>query len=205
MFGGRFNRLMIFIYDPGREKNMLRDFRVLLTILPIVLLCGAAWSTPLLNAFIYPDEEIIQLIIQIDDERLDEALFTALESLTEMGVANIIICEFQRIEAPLGGYLIDGLCDLVIDGDNFSTFRIGIEDDAEDEPFVFIARGTDDNDAVIWFPEPGPDYVPDANQVMPETFLAYEFLIGRYEFENLENEYPHPETVDFGEYNEEQI
>lgn len=175
---------------------MLSNFRVLLTALPMVLLCGAAGSTPPLDDFIYPDEEIIEAIIQINDERLDEALFTAIECLTEMGVENIIICRFQRIEAPLGGYLIDGLCNLIIDGSSFSTFRVGMEDGAEDKPFVFIARGTDVNDAVIWFPEPGPDYVPDVNHVMPETFLSYEFLTGRDEFENLENEFPRPESVD---------
>ncbi|MCK4806957.1 MAG: hypothetical protein KAT09_04890 [Candidatus Aegiribacteria sp.] len=175
---------------------MLRDLRVLLTILPIVLLCGAAWSTPPLDDFIYPDEEIIESIIQINDERLDEALFTALESLTEMGVANIIICRFQRIEAPLGGYLIDGLFNLKIKGKNYSTFRIGIEDGEPDTFFTFMARGIDHNSNAIWYPLPGPDYMPEENQVTPESFFTYEFLIDRDEFENLENEFPRLESVD---------
>lgn len=173
---------------------------VIRSVLTVVVLCSTTFSSqPTLVDFIHPDCGIIESIIQTDDEHLDAALFAALERLTGMGGENILVCRCHRIEAPLGGYLIDGLCCLIIDGSSFSTFRIGIEDGAEDKPFVFIARGTDDNDDVIWFPEPGPDYVPDVNHVMPEAFLSYEFLIDRDEFENLENEFPRPETVDFEE------
>lgn len=174
--------------------------RLLLSVMTVFLLCGSALSSsPSLDDFIYPDNEITESILQIDDEHLDAALYAAFERLTEMGGDSILVCRFQRIEAPLGGYLVDGLCHLNIDGNNYSTFRIGIEDGVEDKHFIFIAMGTDENDAIIWYPEPGPDYIPNSNQIIPESFLTYEFLMNRNEFENLENEFPRPDADNSGE------
>ncbi len=178
---------------------MLHDYKALLTALPILLLYGTAGSTPPLEDFIYPDTEIISSIIQLDDDRLISALYQAFDGLTALGGESILVCRFHRIEAPLGGYLIDGLFNLEIEGLNYTTFRIGIEDGESNYFFALIARGMDSDSNVIWYPAPGPDYVPENNQVTPEDFLTYEFLIDRDEFENLENEFLRPETVDLEE------
>ena len=161
-----------------------------------VLLYGTALSSsPQLGDFIHPDCGIIESLMQNSNEYLDNALFDAFERLTGTGGEDIFICRCHRIEAPLGGYLIDGLFRLEMNGKNYSTFRIGIEDAEPDTFFTFIARGMDQYSDVIWYPEPGPDYIPQENQVTPESFFTYEFLIDRDEFENLENEFAYPETV----------
>ncbi len=165
-----------------------------------VLLYGTALSSsPPLGDFIHPDCGIMESLVHTNNEYFDNAIEAALDRLTEMGSENIIVCSCQRIEAPLGGYLIDGLFDLEIESENFSTFRIGIEDGEPVPFFVFIARGMDHNSNVIWHPAPGPDYVPEEDQVIPESFFTYEFLIDRNDFENLENEFPRPETINPGE------
>ena len=184
---------------------MLHDYKALLTALTILLLYGTAGSTPPLEDFIHPDTEIISLTIQLDDDRLISALYQAFNNLTALGGESILVCKFHRIEAPLGGYLFDGLINLEIEGANYTTFRIGIEDGESNHFFALIARGMDSNSNVIWYPAPGPDYVPEINQVTPEDFLTYEFLINRDGFENLENEFLRPETVDQKECNEEQL
>lgn len=165
-----------------------------------VLLYGTALaSSPPLGDFIHPDCGIIESLMQNNNDYLDNAIFDAFERLTGMGGEDILVCRCHRIEAPLGGYLIDGLFKLEMNGKNYSTFRIGIEDGEPDTFFAFIARGMDHNSDVIWYPEPGPDYIPEENQVTPESFFTYEFLIDRDEFDNLEDEFSHPETVNSGE------
>ena len=165
-------------------------------VLVAVLLYGTALSSsPPLGDFIHPDCGIMESLMNTNNEYFDDAIEAALDRLTEMGSENIIVCSCQRIEAPLGGYLIDGLFNLEIESENFSTFRIGIEDGEPVPFFAFIARGTDHNGDVRWHPAPGPDYMPEENQVTPESFFTYEFLIDRDEFENLENGFPRPETV----------
>jgi len=166
------------------------------SVLTVVLLCSTTFSSPpALSGFIHPDCGIIESLMQTNSEYLDDALFAAFERLIGMGGENILICRCRRIEAPLGGYLIDGLFNLEMEGESYSTFRIGIEDGESDTFFAFISRGMDLNRNVIWYPVPGPDYMPEENQVTPESFLTYEFLIDRDEFENLENGFPRPETV----------
>jgi hypothetical protein len=141
----------------------------------------------------------MESLLHTNNEYFDDAIEAAIDRLTEMGSENILFCRCQRIEAPLGGYLIDGLFNLEIESEYYSTFRIGIEDGEPVPFFVFIARGMDNNSNVIWHPEPGPDYVPEENHVVPEGFFTYEFLIDRNEFENLESEFPRTETVNPGE------
>ena len=81
----------------------------------------------------------------------------------------------------------------------FSTagvgFRIGIGDGSESNPeentFTFITSGTtDENGNILWYPEPGPDFQPDENEIIPESFFNYEFLLNREDFENLESDFP---------------
>ncbi len=182
-----------------KEKKMIAVIKKPFYILTIVLLCGTAISSRSFNDFIYPDEEIIESIVQMNDDKLTNALYLVLDSITELGGENILVCRFHRIEAPLSGYLIDGLFKIELEGEKYSTFRVVIEDSTEDRLFALIARGMDSDSNIIWYPEPGPDYIPEDNQVIPEDFLIYEFLIDRDEFENLENEFPLPETINSGE------
>lgn len=164
-------------------------------ILTIVLLCGTAISSHPLNDFIYADKEIIESIVQMNDVKLTNAIYLAMDSITELDGENILFCRFHRIDAPLGAYLLDGLFKMELEGEEYSTFRVVIEDSTEDRFFALIARGMDSESNVIWYPEPGPDFIPENNQVIPESFLIYEFLIDRDEFENLENEFPLPEII----------
>lgn len=168
--------------------------------LTVMVLCSISFSSqPALGDFIHPDCGIMESLLHTNNEYFDDAIEAAIDRLTEMGSENILICRYHRIEAPLGGYLIAGLFNLEIESEYYTTFRIGIEDGEPDTFFVFIARGMDRNSNVIWYPEPGPDYIPEENPVTPESFFAYEFLIDRNEFENLESEFPRPETVNPGE------
>ena len=123
---------------------------------------------------------------------LKEAILFAVQHLENKGVKNIKICETGWIVAPLGGFLIDGKGSFNIGGKYYSIFRIGIRDGSEDnagEEFVFIARGEDDEDKVIWYPEPGPDFRPAEGEIFPEELLAYEFLMSREKFESLSDRF----------------
>lgn len=91
------------------------------------------------------------LVLQAPPVSEDDASSIARTLLESRGVAGPVICEVHRIEAPLAGYLVDALGSLVVDGIEFSTFRIGVRDGSEQEcgdfnagdEFVFIARGID--------------------------------------------------------------
>lgn len=161
-----------------------------------VLLCilyassGGVAETPL-EYYIYPGEEVVQLLLALGDEDLENSLLSAVDHLLEQGGEDILICCMQRIEAPLAGYLIDGLWNAEIDGTEFTTFRIGIRDTGV--PFVLIGRGVDSNGRVHWYPPPGPDYRQSGNEPVPERQLDYEYLIGREAFEMLEEHYSRPE------------
>ncbi|MBN2609485.1 MAG: hypothetical protein JXA64_10265 [Candidatus Fermentibacteraceae bacterium] len=154
---------------------------------------GEVVSPPPLDSFIYPGEEVVQFLVQLDDQRLETSMYAALEELMDLGGENILFCRIQRIEAPLAGYLFDGLWNAEIEGEDFTTFRIGIEDGSGDGSFVLLARGVDESGGVHWYPPPGPDFRPTGNMPMPESLLDYEFLLDRGEFEILEEHYPRPD------------
>ncbi len=154
---------------------------------------GEVASAPPLDSCIYPGEEVVQFLVQLDDQRLDTSMYAALEELIALGGEDILFCSIQRIEAPLGGYLFDGLWNVEIEGENFTTFRIGVEDGSNDGPFILLARGVDESGGVHWYPPPGPDFRPAGNTPVPESLLDYEFLLDRGEFEMLEENYPRPD------------
>jgi hypothetical protein len=127
-----------------------------------------------------------------------EAASFAVRRLQARGVKNIVICEAFWIAAAVSGYLIHAKGKALIDGDEFSSFRVGIRDGLEErngqyaagEEFVFIARG-EKNGQSVWYPPPGPDYELSEGQVMTEGMLAYEFLgLHRKAFERLAARYP---------------
>ncbi|OPL17888.1 MAG: hypothetical protein AVO35_08400 [Candidatus Aegiribacteria sp. MLS_C] len=140
--------------------------------------------------YLYPGEEVVLLAVQLGDTALEEALAAALEELEEAGGEDILFCSIMRIEAPLAGYLLDGLWRADIQGREYGTFRVGVEDGGT--PFVLIARGVGSGGEVHWYPPPGPDWRPGGNCETPESFLDYEFLIGREAFEDIEEVYPRP-------------
>lgn len=144
-----------------------------------------------IDAFVYPEENVVRFLLDLGDEKLESALQSALYELIEFGGRDILVCCMQRIEAPVAGYLIDGLWNAEIDGETFSTFRIGMEDSGD--VFVLIARGETGNGGIRWYPPPGPDYRPSGDEPVPGRLLDYEFLIGREAFEELEEYYPRPE------------
>jgi hypothetical protein len=124
-----------------------------------------------------------------------EAIVFADSFLSHMGARNVVFCRTTWIVAPLGGYLVDGLCEIDIEGTHYTSFRIGIGDGSEGNPeedkFTFIAHGTaDGNGNIHWHPEPGPDFQPDEDEIIPESCLNYEFLLNREDFENLEIDFP---------------
>ncbi len=137
------------------------------------------------------------LVLQAPPVSEDDASSIARTLLESRGVAGPVICEVHRIEAPLAGYLVDALGSLVVDGIEYSTFRIGVRDGSEQEcgdfnagdEFVFIARGIDALGAVIWLPAPGPDQTPDQGLEFDPT---WEFLLDREQFETLEERHPRP-------------
>lgn len=161
-----------------------------LLLLPFSASVGETSGLPI-DEFVYPEEEVVRFLLDLGDEKLESALHSALYELIELGGRDILVCCIQRIEAPVAGYLIDGLWNAEIDGEAFSTFRIGVEDTGE--PFVLIARGETEDGGTRWYPPPGPDHRPSGNEPVPQRLLDYEFLIGREAFEKLEEHYPRPE------------
>lgn len=146
---------------------------------------------------IHPDGEIFDSSYP---QEVEFPVITGLEAtvyadsfLSHMGANNVVFCRTTWIMAPLGGYLIDGLCEIDIEGTHYTSFRIGIRDGSEGDPdedmFTFIAHGTGDGN-VFWYPEPGPDFQPGEDEVYPETSFEYEFLLNREDFENLEKDFP---------------
>ena len=175
----------------------------------ISLLLLLAVSSPVIGDFsgaepepysssIHPDAEIFDSSYP---QEVESPVITGLEAtvfadsfLSLMGADNVVFCRTTWIVAPLGGYLVDGLCEIDIEGTNYTSFRIGIGDGSEGSPeegkFVFIACGTaDGNGSILWYPEPGPDFQPDENEIIPESYSNYEFLLNREDFENLESDF----------------
>ncbi len=120
------------------------------------------------------------------------AVYHMLDHLEEIGAEDVLLCEAQRIEAPLGGWLMSGLFRWEHDDAGYSTFLVGIEESRPDEPFVLLARGVDETGLVRWYPPPGPGYVAPEGEAVPEEMLDYEFLLDREAFESLEESYPRP-------------
>lgn len=148
---------------------------------------------------IHPDAEIFDSSYP---QRVEFPVITGLEAtvfadsfLSLMGADNVVFCSTTWIVAPLGGYLVDGFFEFDIEGTHYTSFRIGIGDGSEGNPeenaFTFIAYGTTDgNGNIHWHPEPGPDFQPDEDEIIPESYFNYEFLLNREDFENLESDFP---------------
>jgi len=122
----------------------------------------------------------------------------AVRRLQARRVKDIAICEVSWITAPLGGYLVDAKGRATINGNDFSSFRVGIRDGSDywrgnysaGEEFVFFALGADRSGKSLWYPSPGPDYQLAEGEVMTEGMLAYEFLLRRKDFESLGIRFP---------------
>ncbi len=148
---------------------------------------------------IHPDAEIFDSSYP---QEVEFPVITGLEAtvfadsfLSHMSAKDVVFCRTRWIVAPLGGYLVDGLCEIDIEGTQYTSFRIGIRDGSEGNPeedkFTFIAYGTTDgNENILWYPEPGPDFQPDEDEIIPESYSNYEFLLNREDFENLEIDFP---------------
>lgn len=119
------------------------------------------------------------------------AQIQGLALLAGHGVADPVVCETQRVEAPLTGYLLDATGSLVVEGIEYTTFRIGVRDGQEEQDgmfragdeFVFIARGVDGSGDIHWLPAPGPDTRPEDGAGFDVT---WEFLWDREAFEAIE-------------------
>jgi hypothetical protein len=119
------------------------------------------------------------------------AQIQGLALLAGHGVADPVVCETRRVEAPLTGYLVDATGSLVVGDIEYTTFRIGVRDGLEEQDgmfpagaeFVFIARGVDGSGGVHWLPAPGPDARPEDGAEFDST---WEFLWDREEFETIE-------------------
>jgi hypothetical protein len=127
-----------------------------------------------------------------------QAAESGVRHLQTRGVKGIVICEIFWIAAPLGGYLVDAKGQATINGNDFSSFRVGIRDGSDyvsgnssaGAEFVFIARGKNKSGQSVWYPSPGPDYELVEGGAVTEGMLAYEFLLNREKFETLGTRYP---------------
>jgi hypothetical protein len=126
------------------------------------------------------------------------AAMFAVQNLQERKVKDILVCESRWIAAPLGGYLVDCQGRMSIGGKRFTVFRVGIMDGTDSRhgmqyragtEFVFIALGRNAQGKNVWFPDPGPDYVPGPGEETTRGMLAYEFLLRREDFETLARRY----------------
>ncbi|MCD4846584.1 MAG: hypothetical protein K8R76_00160 [Candidatus Aegiribacteria sp.] len=192
-------------YGPGRNKRYTS-----FGISAISLLLLLAVSSPVTGdssdveqatyfSCIHPEGEIFDSSYP---QEVEFSVITGLEAtvfadsfLSLMGADDVVFCRTTWIVAPLGGYLVDGLCEIDIEGIHYTSFRIGIGDGSEGNPeedaFTFIARSTTDgNGNILWYPAPGPDFQPGEDERFPENLLEYEFLLNREDFENLESDFP---------------
>lgn len=168
----------------------MRVSAVQASVVAMMILAGTGLAQQTVQDYLYPGDEVLQLAVQLGGQDLEHVLSRAVEELEARGGEDILICSMMKIEAPLEGYLIDGLWSADLEGAVFSSFRIGIE--ANGSAFVLLARGSDSEGNVLWFPPPGPDWRPEGNCVAPESLLDYEFLLDRTTFEDLEDLYPRP-------------
>lgn len=143
---------------------------------------GLPWE-----AFVCPHPAAEESFKVVDDSTAGVLLGAALDTLYAMGAEGIVFCDLMRIEAPLGGWLLDGLFDLQREGNHYDTFRVGVSDRAG--VFAVIARGRGEDGAAAWLPPPGPDCVVPEGEAAPEGLLTYEFLLQREEFEELKERF----------------
>lgn len=163
-----------------------------MSLLQIILIFIAASSgmDGSVREHIHPELEIESIFDSAEGEAM---LITALDTLRSMEAGSIYFCRIHRIEAPLGGYLLDGLFNLTEGGREYTTFRIGVRDTGG--VFAFFARGVTESDSVIWLPSVGPDWYHGSGEAPPEGAENYEFLLGEIErerFESLENRFQMP-------------
>lgn len=157
--------------------------------LPLLILVGTMAATPVHpEEYIHPDSDLRDPASGMPDSTTSVVVVSAADHLPGIEGGDVLVCRMTRIEAPLGGWLIDGLADIEIDGISYETFRIGIDDSGE--VFTLIARCVDSSGVVRWFPAMGPDYRPGEDEPFPEDLLEFEFLIDRDDFEKLELEFP---------------
>ena len=147
---------------------------------------GLPWE-----AFIHADAAALESFEGMDDSTVGVLVGTALDTLYAMGAEDIVFCSLMRIEAPLGGWLLDGLFDLEKQDARYGTFRVGVSDSAR--VFAVMARGSVEDGGTVWLPAPGPDCMVPEGEVAPEGLLAYEFLLEREDFEDLEERFGRPE------------
>lgn len=135
------------------------------------------------DAFVHPDSAALESFETLPGSTAAVLVGTALDTLYAMGGDDIRFCDLMRIEAPLGGWLLDGLFDLQKEGNHYGTFRVGVSDRAD--VFAVIARGGGEDGTAAWLPPPGPDCGVPEGEAVPEGLLTYEFLLRRDEFEGL--------------------
>ena len=166
--------------------------KLITIVLPLLVLAGGAvQATPVHSEeYIHPDSDLKDPASGMPDSTTSFVVAVAVDHLLGNEGSDVLVCRMTRIEAPLGGWLVDGLAEIVIDGIGYETFRIGIDDSGD--VFTLIARGVDSAGAVHWFPAMGPDFRPGDDEPFPEDLLEFEFLMGRDDFEVLEQEFPRP-------------
>lgn len=160
--------------------------RVCCTLLVLGAVIGAEAGLPW-SEFVLEGAPAMSRLEELPDSTARKIVGSALDTLYALGGAEMVFCEMQRLEAPLEGWLLDGIFFLSSDEGDFSTFRVGV--DAAGKAFVIICRGVDSDGNVRWLPAPGPEHVPTADEAFPEEVLSYEYLIGRDEFESLQERY----------------
>jgi len=148
------------------------DLSCIVPIFVIKLLSVFPWLASFsLEYHLHPDSGI-ESIVSFDDFQGSAACFTALYRLYEMGADSVVICSITRIEAPLSGYLVDATGNLVMQGADYSVFRVGIRDGKENPEwagteFVFLAAGFYDSGEAYLYP-------PFANVEDPQGSFTWE-------------------------------
>ena len=167
----------------------------------IVIVCAVAFLSSSMasaqesglpwEAFVHPEAMAAGSFDALPGSTAAVVVGTALDTLYAMGAENIVFCGLMRIEAPLGGWLADGLFDLEREAARYGTFRVGVSDSAR--VFAVVARGSEEDGGTVWLPPPGPDCVVPEGEAAPEGLLTYEFLLEREEFEGLEERFGRPD------------
>lgn len=163
---------------------------MMVSICAAVLLAAATASAEAglpWDAFVHPDTTALESFEALSESTAAVLVGTALDTLYAMGGDDIRFCDLMRIEAPLGGWLLDGLFRLEAEGAEYGAFRVGVSDSAG--VFAVIALGRREDGGTAWLPAPGPDCVVPEGEAAPEGLLTYEFLLEREEFEDLEERF----------------
>jgi len=153
-----------------------------------MLIGSATGSSASWMDIVYPQSSLLESISEMPDVVREQVILEVADELMDMGATDVLICGISRIEAPVGGWLLEGLADMEIEAIAFSTFIIGIEDSGD--VFTFIARGQDTDGRTCWFPSIGPDYTPAEGEPFPDELLEFEFLLNREGFETLIDDFP---------------